>query len=166
LLPADDTTSPGVAIVAGAGLALAVAVIHLQDQGGLLGHQSPTWLKFGYYLIEIASTVAAGLILRSKVAGWMLGLATALSAFTGYLLSRSVGVPGDPGDVGNWGYTLGTVSLIVEATFIVLAVLMLRRAIRARRLRPLEGGNRTSEQSIVAPPPRWLGVEQSRRNPG
>jgi hypothetical protein len=145
---------------------LAVAVIHLQDQGGLLGHQSPTWLKFGYYLIEIASTMAAGLILRSKVAGWMLGLATALSAFTGYLLSRSVGVPGDSGDVGNWGYTLGTVSLIVEAAFVLLAVLMLRRVIRARRLRYVEGGTRTSEQSMVAPPPPWLVFEHpSLRTP-
>jgi hypothetical protein len=160
LLLADDTTSPVVAVVAGAGLALAVAVIHLQDQGGLLGHQSPTWLRYGYYLIEIASTVAAGLILRSKVAGWMLGLATALSAFTGYLLSRSVGMPGDPGDVGNWGYTLGTISLVVEATFIVLAVLMLRRVMRARRRRPLDADNRTGEQSTVAPPPPWLVVEQ------
>jgi hypothetical protein len=44
-----------------------------------------------------------------------------------------VGVPGDPGDVDNWGYTLGTVSLIVEATFIVIAVLMLRRLVHAQR---------------------------------
>jgi hypothetical protein len=138
LLLADDSTSPVVAAIAGAGLALAVAVIHLQDQGGLLGHQSPTWLKFGYYLIEIGSTIAAGLILRSKVAGWILGLTMAVSAFSGYLLSRSVGVPGDPGDINNWGYTLGTVSLVVEATFIVLAVLMLQRVIQARRLRTLD----------------------------
>src|SRR6516162_4232744 len=124
LLFADDTSSPVGMVVAGAGLLLAVAVSHLQDQGGLPGHQSPTWLKLGYYMIEISSVVAAGLILRSKAVGWILGLATTLGAFTGYLLSRSVGVPGDPGDVDNWGYTLGTVSLIVEATFIVIAVLM------------------------------------------
>jgi hypothetical protein len=133
LLFADDTTSPVVMVVAGAGLLLAVAVIHLQDQGGLPGHQSPTWLKLGYYLIEISTIVAAGLILRSKAVGWILGLATTLGASAGYLLSRSVGVPGDPGDIGNWGYTLGTVSLVVEATFIVLAVFMLRRLVHAQR---------------------------------
>jgi hypothetical protein len=39
--------------------------------------------------------------------------------------SRTVGVPGDPSDVGNWGYWVGTVSLFVEAALIVLSAGML-----------------------------------------
>ncbi len=126
----DDTRTRLPFLVLGAGLALAIAIIHLQDQGGLLGDQSPTWLKYGYYLVEIGSTIAAALIIRGKVAGWWLGLAASVGPMTGYLLSRTVGVPGDPGDIGNWGYLLGTVSLIVEGSFILLAVVCL---IRLRR---------------------------------
>jgi hypothetical protein len=34
-------------------------------------------------------------------------------------------VPGDPGDVGNWGYRVGTVSLLVEAALVTISVSML-----------------------------------------
>jgi hypothetical protein len=129
----DDTRTPVPLLVVGAGLALAIAVIHLQDQGGLLGDQSPTWLKYGYYLVEIGSTISAALLIRGKTLGWLLGLASSAGPLTGYLLSRSVGLPGDPGDVGNWGYLLGTVSLIVEGSFIVLAVFCLARIGSASR---------------------------------
>jgi hypothetical protein len=96
----------------------------------------------------------------------MLGLATALSAFSGYLLSRSVGVPGDPTDIGNWGYTLGTVSLVAEAAFILVAVLMLQRVIRATQPHPLDGGNRRGEQTTVAPPPWFVAEQPSLPKPG
>lgn len=129
----DDTRTPVPLLVVGAGLALAIAVIHLQDQGGLLGDQSPTWLKYGYYLVEISSTISAALIIRGKAFGWLLGLASSAGPLTGYLLSRSVGLPGDSGDVGNWGYLLGTVSLVVEGSFIVLAVVCLVRTRSASR---------------------------------
>ncbi len=129
----DDTQAPVPLLVMGAGLALAIAVIHLQDQGGLLGDQSPMWLKYGYYMVEISSTISAALIIRGKVFGWVLGLASSIGPMTGYILSRSVGLPGDLGDVGNWGYLLGTVSLIVEGSFIVLAVFCLMRMRRARQ---------------------------------
>ena len=42
-----------------------------------------------------------------------------------YIASRTVGVPGDPHDVGNWGYWIATVSLIVEAALVTLSVGML-----------------------------------------
>ncbi len=127
----DDTQTSVPLLVLGAGLALAVAVIHLQDQGGLLGDQSPAYLKYGYYLIEISSTISAALIIRGKTLGWLLGLASSAGPTAGYILSRTVGLPGDPGDVGNWGYLLGTVSLIVEGSFIVLAAISLLRIRRA-----------------------------------
>jgi hypothetical protein len=145
----DDTQTPVPLLVVGAGLALAIAVIHLQDQGGLLGDQSPTWLKYGYYLVEISSTISAALIIRGKTLGWILGLASSAGPLTGYLLSRSVGLPGDPGDVGNWGYLLGTVSLIVEGSFVVLAVVCLVRTRSASRPDVLQ-----TVQLMEATPPR------------
>jgi hypothetical protein len=133
LMVADDTVTPVPLLVVGAGLLLAIAIIHLQDQGGLLGGESPTWLRYGYYLIEIGSIISALVLIRGKAIGWVLGLASSAAPLVGYLLSRTVGVPGDPGDVGNWGYLLGTVSLMVEASFIVLAVVCLIRLHRAGR---------------------------------
>jgi hypothetical protein len=107
LLVADDTVTPVPLLILGAGLLIAIAIIHLQDQGGLLGGVSPTWLKYGYYLIEIGSLVSALLVIRGKAIGWVFGLASSIGPFVGYILSRSIGVPGDPGDVGNWDYLLG-----------------------------------------------------------
>ena len=142
-LHSDDTQTPVPFLVLGAGLALAIAIIHLQDQGGLLGDQSPAWLKYGYYMVEISSTISAALILRGKTVGWLLGLASSIGLMTGYILSRTVGVPGDSGDVGNWGYLLGTVSLVVEGTFIVLAVICLIRIRKAWQLDPPMGWRRS-----------------------
>jgi hypothetical protein len=127
----DDRQTPLPLLALGAGLALAIAVIHLQDQGGLLGSQSPIWLKYGYYMVEISSTISAALIIRGKAFGWVLGLMSSIGPMTGYILSRSVGLPGDPGDVGNWGYLLGTVSLTVEGSLIVLAGFCLMRIRRS-----------------------------------
>jgi hypothetical protein len=97
----DDTSTPVVVVLVAAVLAVAVSIIHLQDQGGLLGDQSPTWLKFGFYLIEIFSLITAGLLVRGKAIGWVFGLGCTAPAFTGYVLSRTVGLPGDSGDIGN-----------------------------------------------------------------
>jgi hypothetical protein len=57
--------------------------------------------------------------------GWAAGILLGFGPFVAYLLSRSVGVPGDPGDVGNWGYWVGTLSLVVEAALMVLCLSML-----------------------------------------
>jgi hypothetical protein len=129
----DDTKTKVPLLVVGASLTLAIAVIHLQDQGGLPGDQSPVWLKYGFYMVEISSTISAALIIRGKTLGWLLGLASSIGPMTGYVLSRTMGLPGDSGDVGNWGYVLGTMSLIVEGSFVVLAVICIMRIGRARQ---------------------------------
>ena len=71
---------------------------------------------------------------RKKTAGWVLGLGASAFPFAGYILSRTVGIPGDSGDIGNWGYTLGTVSLFVEASFVVIAAACLYRIFLAQRV--------------------------------
>ena len=141
-LLSDDTQTKVPLLVVGASLALAIAVIHLQDQGGLLGDQSPVWLKYAYYGVEISSTISAALIIRRKTLGWVLGLASTVGPMTGYILSRTVGLPGDSGDVGNWGYVLGAVSLIVEGSFVVLAVICLVRIATAWRANERMEGER------------------------
>jgi MFS family permease len=83
-------------------------------------------------MIEVGSLLSALLVMRGKVIGWILGLAFTIGPFIGYILSGSVGVPGDPGDVGNWGHLLGTVSLVVEGSFVILAAACLTRLSRAK----------------------------------
>jgi len=57
--------------------------------------------------------------------GWAAGVLLGAGPFAAYIASRTVGVPGDRGDVGNWGYWLGTVSLLVEAALVMLGTGML-----------------------------------------
>lgn len=101
-LMSDDTRTSVPVLVVAASLALAIAVIHLQDKGGLPGDQSSMWLKYGFYMVEITSTISAALLIRGKTFGWLLGLGSSIGPMTGYILSRSLGLPGDRGDVGNW----------------------------------------------------------------
>jgi hypothetical protein len=121
----------------GALLAVAIAAVHVADQGGITAMASPTWIGWGYRLIEAAGILTALILLlpagtrpgpvRAGL-GWAAGVLLATGPFIGYIASRTVGVPGDSGDVGNWGYWVGTVSLLVEAALILLGVGMLLAA--------------------------------------
>jgi hypothetical protein len=121
----------------GALLALAVATVHIADQGTITALTSPHWIGWGYRLIEVGGVLTAFAVLLSRPAwmGWAAGMLLGIGPFVGYIASRSVGVPGDPGDVGNWGYWVGTVSLFIEAALIVLSATMLL-ALRNRQSVP------------------------------
>ena len=63
---------------------------------------------------------------------WQISVLVCLAAAGGYILTRSVPVPGDTGDRGNWlGDPLGLTSLFVEGIVVILAVLVLA-SIRSR----------------------------------
>jgi hypothetical protein len=132
-------TAPEIMVrVAGALLALAVSTVHVADQGGVTAFTAPDWVGWGYRIIEVGGVLTALVLLLPRPlprlpawAGWGAGVLLGLGPFVAYILSRSVGIPGDPGDVGNWGYWVGTVSLFVEAALVVLSgsmVLALRRS--------------------------------------
>jgi hypothetical protein len=129
---AGRITVPVVTIrLAGALLALAVAAVHVADQGSVTGFSSPDWIGWSFRLIEVGGVLTAlALLLPRPVpvpawAGWAAGALLGTGPFVAYILSRSVGVPGDPGDVGNWGYWVGTVSLFIEAGLVMVSVSML-----------------------------------------
>ena len=130
---AHEVTAPDAAVrVVGAMLALGVAAVHVADQGGVTALGSPAWMGWGFRLIEAGGVLTALVLLLLPLApaalawaGWGAGALLGAGPFAGYVLSRSVGVPGDPGDVGNWGYWVGTVSLFIEAALVVLSVSML-----------------------------------------
>ncbi|HEV2633699.1 MAG TPA: hypothetical protein VGX23_01045 [Actinocrinis sp.] len=127
-----DTVSNAVPEVSlrlvGALLALAVAAVHVADQGGVGAFDSPDWLGWAYRLIEAGGVLTALALLapRTSRLGWAAAVLLGAGPFLGYLASRTVGVPGDPDDVGNWADWVGTVSLLLEAALIVLAATMAR----------------------------------------
>ena len=123
----------------GAMLALSIAAVHIADQGGVTALDSPAWIGWGYRAIEAGGVLTALFLLLPGPARLMAGTRWApavllgVGPFTAYILSRTVGVPGDHGDIGNWDYWVGTVSLFVEAALLVLSISMLLS------LRPLPG---------------------------
>lgn len=131
--------------LSGALLALAISTVHVADQGGITAMASPSWIGWSYRLIEVGGVLTALALLipwrmllsrsatlsrsplmpASAGLGWAAGGLLGLGPFVAYIASRSVGLPGDPGDVGNWGYWVGTVSLFVEASLVVLSATVL-----------------------------------------
>lgn len=121
--------------LAGALLALAIAAVHVADQGGVTALGSPSWMGWGFRLVEVGGVLTAAILLLPRparfgqgfpaLAGWAAGLLLGAGPFAAYITSRTVGLPGDPHDVGNWSYWTGTVSLFVEAALVVLSISML-----------------------------------------
>jgi len=143
----SEAEAPPMALPAqlvGALLALAIAAVHVADQGGITALAAPHWIGWGYRLIELGSVLTALTLVWPRAArpwpawlGWAASVLLGAGPFAAYITSRTVGLPGDPGDVGNWGYWVGTVSLLLEAALVVLGVSML---LSRRRLPWLPGG--------------------------
>ncbi|MFF3511476.1 hypothetical protein [Streptomyces sp. NPDC002573] len=134
---ADQTaTAPGatwVARWAGALLSLAVAAIHVVDQGGIAATRTPYYIGVAYHVLEIAAVVAAVLLLIGFVrVGWLLAVGVAAGPLLGYILSRGPGLPGYKDDVGNWTESLGLVSLAVEGALLLLSVPLFVGSLRRR----------------------------------
>jgi hypothetical protein len=112
--------------------------VHIADQGGISALNSPAWMGWAYRVIEVAGVLTALVLLLpwSSWLGWAAAVLLGAGPFLGYMASRPVGVPGDHADVGNWGYWLGTVSLIVEAALVILSAGMLL-AMRGTLIRQL-----------------------------
>jgi hypothetical protein len=146
---AREGAAPEIAVrLVGALLALAVATVHVTDQGGVTALNSPAWIGWSYRLVEVGGVLVAlalvlpwpaGLAGAARMGGaglsWAGGVLLGAGPFVAYVTSRTVGVPGDPGDVGNWGDWVGTVSLFVEAALVVLSVGMLLGLRRLRTIR-------------------------------
>jgi hypothetical protein len=146
----------------GAALALAVAGIHIADQGGFPGDKEAQYILVLFYVLEAVAVVTAALLLlplssKLTTAAWTVA-ATVVAAgpFLGYVLSRGPGLPDFDEDRGSWIEPLGVASLIVEATLLALsvtAVVLIRRA-----------GTRSSGQPLGIParPARSAGAASVR----
>jgi hypothetical protein len=114
-------------------LALAVAAIHVVDQGGVTVTREPYYVGVAYHVLEIAAVVTAVLLLVGLVRpGWLLAAGVAVGPLLGYILSRGPGLPDYSDDIGNWTEPLGLVSLAVEGALLLLSVPLFMRSLRRR----------------------------------
>jgi hypothetical protein len=87
---------PEVAVrLVGALLALAVAAVHVADQGGVTGFNSPDWIGWGYRLIGAGGVLTALALLVPRQArlgpawlGWAAGVLLGAGSFLAYIASR------------------------------------------------------------------------------
>jgi len=101
----------------------ATAYIHLAEMSDKFSEVP--YLGVGYGLLSIACVVSIYLLVRGDRRGWLLGGATCLATFVGFVLTRTVGLPGSMDDVGNWGESIGTWSLVFEGLVVVLGATVL-----------------------------------------
>lgn len=118
-LPLD----PAVRAAGAIGL-ITVGIIHaLEIQGQLMG---AAWLTVGFVLLAACAPVAGlWLLARPSSVAWGFSGLVCILAAGGYILTRSVPVPGDTGDDGNWLEPLGVAALFIEGIVIILTVLVL-----------------------------------------
>ena len=98
-----------------------IAVIHILDAVGTF---SDSRYIFWLYMAIVIGAVPISMLLlhwRSPLA-WIGVAALAAGPLLGYLLTRTVGLPGDTADIGNWLDTLGLASLFVETSVLMLAL--------------------------------------------
>lgn len=97
-----------------------IAVIHLLDLPGKW--EEVRYLGWGYIGVIVTSLVLADLVLRRddrRVTG-AAGLVSA-SVLIGFMINRTVGMPGAIGAIGNWGEPLGVAALVAEAVVLWVA---------------------------------------------
>jgi hypothetical protein len=121
----STTPSDTVARAVGAVALGALALIHVEDLPDTI--TSSQLIGVEYLGLIAASVVVAGVLLnRSGARVWLAAAALAGSAMLAYTLSRTTGIPGDHGDVGNWRCALGLAALTVEAMIIMIAASAVR----------------------------------------
>ncbi len=117
--------TPAVIAAEAGGIAglVATAYIHVEELSGKFAEVP--YLGVGYGLLSAVCVAAVVMIVARSKAGWYLGGATAAATFVGFVLTRTVGLPGSTDDIGNWSETIGTQSLVAEALVVVVAALMI-----------------------------------------
>lgn len=102
----------------GIGLLILIGVIHLYmapseyEETAILGY---------LFVANFAGAVIAAVGIRRQAAwGWVLGFWVAGGAIMGYIVTRTVGMPGM--EVEEWLYPVGVLSTLLEIGFLVLFV--------------------------------------------
>jgi hypothetical protein len=112
--------SEGTARLLGAVAIFGVGLIHILDAVGT--YHSTRWIFWAYIVLIAAAVPAAMSLLHwSSPLAWAAAAAVAAGPLVAYLWSRSVGLPGDTPDIGNWLCTLGIAALFAESSLLALS---------------------------------------------
>ena len=108
-----------------------IAAVHVMDLPGKFA-ETP-YLAWGYIGVIAAAAIlieriANGARRQDFVAAALLSAAVLL----GFIVNRTVGMPGATGDIGNWFEPLGLLSLFVESFTLGQSVLALKALAKAR----------------------------------
>ena len=110
---------------------LGIGLIHILD--AVSTYHSTRWIFFAYMALIVAVVpVALALLHWPSPRAWLAAAGLAIGPLIAYLWSRSVGLPGDRPDIGNWLCTLGMAALFVEASLLGLSI---TRIVTGRRSR-------------------------------
>ena len=91
-----------------------IVAAHAMDLTGKM--QEVPYLGVGYLLVIAASVVLIERIIRrGSRLDFAAAAGLAAAVILGYVVNRTVGMPGAMDDIGNWWEPLGLTSLIVEA---------------------------------------------------
>ena len=96
---------------------VATGLIHLWTAPDSFG--DATYKGVLFVANGVGALVAAVGVYRDRDWGWRLGALVAGGAFLGYMLSRTVGLPGLPAEPDAWLEPLGVASLVAEAVFLI-----------------------------------------------
>jgi hypothetical protein len=106
---------------------VATGLIHLATARDSFGEATYKGLLF--VANGFGALVAAIGVYRDRAYwGWLLGALVAGGAFLGYVLSRTVGLPGLPAEPDAWFEPLGVASLVAEAVFLTVFAVTRRQS--------------------------------------
>ena len=145
-----DLVRDVVARVLGAVGLLSIGLIHLLDVVGKFA-ETPylAWMYVGAIAASIG--LAGWLVARgSSPVVWATTGGLALSILTGFVLSRTTGLPNSTGDIGNWSEGLGLASMFVEGAVVVLSAWALVVLPFRRDARPARATQPTGAQHLPA----------------
>jgi hypothetical protein len=106
---------------------VATGLIHLVTARDSFGEATYKGLLF--VANGVGALVAAVGVYRDRADwAWLLGALVAGGAFLGYVLSRTVGLPGLSAEPDAWFEPLGVASLVAEAVFLLVFAVTLRQS--------------------------------------
>ncbi len=126
--------TPAGSALAGAGAALiaVIGLVHWIDMPS--SFQDAPYKGLLFLLNGIAAVVVVYGIAQASRWSWLLGILVAGGALVGYVISRTIGLPGIPPD--DWLDPLGILSLVVEVGFLLVAFSVLRQPTRPAPTEP------------------------------